>query len=265
MTKFLRRGFRLLSKLAAAAHHYGWPGAVRVMLLSRTGADDSTTSVMFRPLQREFFYRRRSDSGTLIELAQGGYRIVDEGSPQQVRWILDGGANIGDSTLRFRRCHPNATILAVEAEQSNHALLQRTFAGDSKTIPLQLALWSEPGELRVVSTWANVAFRVSADPAASTASVRAVSVPQLMAEHGVDELDILKLDIEGAESVIFQTPDLSWVQRVRCLIFECCDQDDPGTTTRIFRALEKAGAEFDWHISGECLVLLRKGIDWVLI
>jgi FkbM family methyltransferase len=262
MTLFLRRLFRWLARLASLAHLFGWRGAIRLMVLSRFGSDRPST-LYFRPLQRPLHYRRRSDASPLIELANPSYRIVDTDSPRPVRWIIDGGANIGDSTLRFRAQHPQATILAIEAEPTNHQLLAQTFANDPLTRALHLALWHQPTTLHLQSTWANVAFRVTADQQQGQSAVRAVTIPDLMAEHGIDQIDILKLDIEGAESVVFQTQDTAWIRRIRCLIFECCDQDDTGTTTRVFRALEAAGVDFDWHIAGECLVLLRPGIDWI--
>jgi hypothetical protein len=95
--------------------------------------------------------------------------------------------------------------------------------------------------------------------------VPAVTVPDLMAEFGLEEIDILKLDIEGAESVIFQTQDQSWLGKVRCIIFECCDYDDTGTTMSIFASLTAAGVGFDAHVCGENIVLIRRDTPWVMM
>jgi len=198
-----------------------------------------------------------------LETAQGGYRIVDSGSSKPVRWIIDAGANIGDSTLRLRACHPEAKILAVEADADNHALLLKNCAGDAGLLPLHRALWYQSTTLRVRKTWAHVASRVSLTEGGD--EVQAVTVPELMQEYGMQRLDILKLDIEGAESKVFQMQDLSWLNQVQCIIFEVCDQDDSGNTAALVSALERAGQRYDWHICGECLVLLRQGSDWVVI
>jgi FkbM family methyltransferase len=163
--------------------------------------------------------------------------------------------------MRLRAAHREAKILAVEADAENYELLVKNCAGDSGLLPLHRALWSHPGELRLTKTWAHVASRVSED--AEGYAVRAVTVPELMTEYQMEWLDILKLDIEGAESKVFATADMSWLKRVRCVIFECCDQDDSGGTTAIIQAFERAGVHYDWHISGECLVLLQPGLDWI--
>ena len=178
--------------------------------------------------------------------------------------IVDAGANIGDSTLRFRRFHPSATIIAIEADADNHAVLEKNFADDPKVRCLHRALWHEAATLHVHKTWANVASRAGpASTGTSSQPVAAISVPGLMQELGLAEIDILKLDIEGAESVVFKTADTSWLHRVRCIIFECCDADDPGTTMAIFDVLIRAGVRFNCHVSGESIILIRRDTRWL--
>ena len=41
----------------------------------------------------------------------------------------------------------------------------------------------------------------------------------LFDEHGLDEIDFVKMDIEGAEAVVFHGP-LDWLQRVRAIKIE---------------------------------------------
>lgn len=193
-------------------------------------------------------------------LCSPGYRIADIYG-QRAGLIIDAGANIGDSTLRFRRFHPQARILAIEADADNFDILRKNFEDDELTTCLHRALWSECGVLQVEKTWANVASRVAVK-SEGPRPVQAISIPELMAEFGLTEIDILKLDIEGAESVVFQTPDLSWLTKIRCIIFEVCDADDAGTTMKIFRALEASGIAFNCHVSGECLILIREDTPW---
>ena len=54
---------------------------------------------------------------------------------------------------------------------------------------------------------------------------------------GLTEIDILKLDIEGAEYEVFSRNYESWIHRVEVIIVECADKDRPGTTQAMFRAL----------------------------
>jgi FkbM family methyltransferase len=263
MLVILYRALRFASRFIVGLHHFGLCGAVRVFLLSRWQGVDSLTQVPIRPMQRKFAFRSVSDRGVLCMFYNEGYRIIDSYG-RRAKVIIDGGANIGDSTMRFRRFHPQARILAIEADADNAAVLRQNFADDDKVTCLHRALWSESGTVQIQKTWANVASRITQSTEVASCPVPASSVPDLMREFQVDVIDILKLDIEGAESVVFQTADTSWMQRVRCIIFECCDADDAGTTAKIFAALHSAGGSFNCHIAGENLVLIRTDTPWHL-
>ena len=52
----------------------------------------------------------------------------------------------------------------------------------------------------------------------------------LMAEMNLDSIDLLKVDIEGAEKEVFE--DCDWMQRVDCLIIELHDRLKPGAARR---------------------------------
>lgn len=56
--------------------------------------------------------------------------------------------------------------------------------------------------------------------ARSGADIRAVTVPWLMNELGVDTIDVLKVDIEGAETAVFGGGDRSWLGAVRNIVIE---------------------------------------------
>jgi len=257
---FAHRCLGWLSRLLVSLHHFGMAGTLRLFFGPRWSRADTRVSVPIRPMARRFEFRSRSDRGVILSLCREAWRIADT-YQRRATVIVDAGANIGDSTLRLRRFHPSARIFAIEADADNFAILQSNFADDERTHCLHRALWSEPGVLQVEKTWANVASRVSVKEHGPR-PVTACTVPGLMAEFGLAEIDILKLDIEGAEAVVFQTQDRSWLAKVRCIVFEVCDADDAGTTMSIFRSLEASGIAFNCHVAGECLMLIRSDTPW---
>lgn len=260
MLSFAHRTLLYLSRLLVGLHHFGFLGALRLFSSQRWIHADTLASVPIKPMERRFAFRFPSDRGVMISLCSGAWRIADCYA-KRAAVIVDAGANIGDSTLRLRRFHPAARIFAIEADSDNFAILRSNFEDDDRTLCLHRALWSESGVLQVEKTWANVASRVSAR-AEGPRPVPACSIPDLMAEFELAEIDILKLDIEGAESIVFQAQDRSWLTKVRCIIFEVCDADDAGTTMAIFRSLNESGASFNCHVSGECLILIRSDVPW---
>lgn len=83
--------------------------------------------------------------------------------------------------------------------------------------------------------------------------VRAATIDELSEEHGIDRIDVVKMDIEGAEAGIM-AGNLDWLDRVGVLIIEIHRKYvEPGP---IFKALESKGfTDVDHH--GPCNVFVR--------
>jgi FkbM family methyltransferase len=82
-------------------------------------------------------------------------------------------------------------------------------------------------KLRVIKGASAEAFHVEeVDDESEAGDVEAVSISSIVSRYSFDEIDILKMDIEGAGNEVFSSPDVeSWIDRVKVLIFECPDSD----------------------------------------
>lgn len=131
--------------------------------------------------------------------------------------VLDCGANIGLVTATLLSRHPEARALAIEPDPENFALCCRNLAafGDRVTT-LRAAIWNESGWMRLAGggagTWAS---RV--EPGAG--DVEALTIESAVGRLGVETIDLLKLDIEGAEANILAS-DTSWLRTINCLMVE---------------------------------------------
>lgn len=122
--------------------------------------------------------------------------------------VLDIGANIGIYTvIAARRVGPTGTVIACEPEQTNFSLLSDTIHENKFTnvraFPCALADHQGNMELHISSANKGNHSLVKTDRN-SAEFTRAVSVPvqttdALLAEAGVANVDIIKMDIEGAE------------------------------------------------------------------
>ena len=255
------RGFAYLQRFCVAWENFGFVSAVRLFIYCREEIPGGV-SVYVRKLRRTIVFRGRIDKGVLSHFYTPGYRIRNT-TENTVQVILDVGANIGDETLRFRHFHPEAVIVAIEPDSENFKFLSLNTGGDTKIRLLKNGLWSHDCWLRVVPGESAEGIRVEEAEAASPEGVEAVSIPTILSQLSLDEIDILKMDIEGAEYQVFSAPNVeSWIDRVKVLIVECPDTDHPGATQKIFEAI--ANREFDCYIHGECLVFIRKDTGWKL-
>lgn len=119
--------------------------------------------------------------------------------------FVDVGANRGDFTMLASRIVGDAgEVISVEPAPDNVEWLKRTVAANNagNVRIVQCALWDSEGEgtlhLARKSGWHSL---TPADdlPRIGTAAVRLVTLDSLLNELGIDRVDALKIDVEGAE------------------------------------------------------------------
>jgi FkbM family methyltransferase len=112
--------------------------------------------------------------------------------------ILDGGANIGLAAVFFKMRHARARVTCFEADPAVAVYLRRNLeaAGAGETDVVEAALWGEDGELSFAAEGSD-AGRVSEG---SGLKVKAVRLSPYLNEP----VDLLKLDIEGAEAAVLR-------------------------------------------------------------
>jgi len=175
------------------------------------------------------------------------YRLPYELSP---RLIIDAGANVGMATLYFASRYPNATVVAIEPELSNFRMLQRNCAGLDNAVLVRAALWPDNGKLKINSSNEAWAFSVSEIGSSATSSeVPAITIDDLLRRFDVSKIDLLKLDIEGAELELFSRAAANWIDRVEHIAIELHDRIRPGCAQAFYSSL--ASREFLQEVKGE--------------
>jgi len=164
------------------------------------------------------------------------------------RVIVDAGAHAGYTSVFFANMFPDALIHSIEPHPENFELLSRNAKPYGNIKPLNAALWFEQGSVSLANPNADSsAFQFHAG-----SSVTAVRVDDVAPDGSID---ILKIDVEGAERAIFERKPV-WLSRVRALLIETHDQFLPGCSQAVFNAL--AAYRYDRLIRGDVdLVLFR--------
>lgn len=260
LCQVLSRFAEWLGRVAMTAAALGVRNAWTIHVLARFGVGELTLAL---PGGRRFRFRRRKDRGVVSHFYTRGYRLRDTPT-RPIRTIVDAGANIGDETLRFAVHHPTAAIVAVEAEPENARLLQANTANIPTIQVIVGGLWPTSGWLEVSAPpgASPESFRVVPVPESGPGRIEAWSIPRLLAHTGWSEIDVLKLDIEGAELMLFSSGAATWIDRVNTIIIEVADHEQPGTLQALFAAI--ASIPFDGHLCGENLVLIRRETGWQL-
>lgn len=168
--------------------------------------------------------------------------------------IVDAGANIGAAALWFAHAYPAATIVAVEPDPANAALLRHNLAaiGD-RHIAMEAAIGAEPGFVAIEGGdgegWAVRTAR-------ATQGVSVVTIADAVARVEKGRLFIAKIDIEGFEEDLF-TSNTGWIDEAEAVFVEPHDWMLPERrTSRAFQA-EFGRRRFAMLLNGENLVYIR--------
>lgn len=175
------------------------------------------------------------------------------------RVIVDAGANIGLTSVFFANKYPDAKIVAIEPEPTNYELLLKNIAPYSNIVSVQAALWKENTELALIDCGlGNYGFQThpGSVPCQSgmVGHVPSITIDMLMKDYQLDHIDILKIDIEGAEKEVFENASL-WIDQVRAIEVETHDRMKMGCSRAVYLATKDFDLEFR---KGDTTFLMRK-------
>jgi len=125
----------------------------------------------------------------------------------KVRVIIDCGANIGITSLFLAARYPDATILSVEPHPENFALLKANVAEVPRILPIQACVTGiSQNAVRFTTDQAAWGNRIATDANtdANSVWVPAITIEELCKQNGIEKIDLLKLDIEGAEEQVLE-------------------------------------------------------------
>jgi FkbM family methyltransferase len=230
-----------LRRLKTVFQALGVRGAASYLLAERFGAPPGARKTpvpriyRLRPADAQYpVYCRvgSSDKNAFSQVfVEQEYRFLkDAGSPKV---ILDCGANVGYSAVYFLSQFPEAHVISIEPDDRNVQMLRlNTAPYMGRSTVLHSAIWSHParlfvskGDYRDGLEWST---QVRECRIGEAGDLDAIDIGTLFGRFGLDHVDVLKMDIEGAERVVFSRNYDSWADRVSCFLIElhdeeCCD------------------------------------------
>ncbi|HRX29296.1 MAG TPA: FkbM family methyltransferase [Saprospiraceae bacterium] len=159
------------------------------------------------------FYLRMGDLPTFYEIFMEKVYDTNLLNEKNERLnIVDLGAHIGCSHRFFRLKYPHAMIVSVEPEKKNFKLLSMNANGnhiENKAIGIESGLLflnhSESSNNHSISDTGE--------------AVPAISMTDLCNKYGINQVDLLKIDIEGYEEELLQKPE-NWIKKVTKILIE---------------------------------------------
>jgi FkbM family methyltransferase len=180
-----------------------------------------------------------SDSLVLDQIfIQREYSTLDNLTPSP-KVMIDCGANVGYSSVYFLNRYPDLKVILVEPDQTNVELCRRNllpYADRARII--HAGVWSRP--VGLVVTGADWAARVREATPQETPDVQSTDISSLISLTPDGEVDLLKVDIEWSEIVVFGDGADRWLPKVHNIAIELHETE---CETVFFKALESCSFE----------------------
>src|SRR4051812_2881139 len=119
-----------------------------------------------------------------------------------VRVVWDVGANCGATTVHFARHYPDAAVHSFEPGSRQWGFLERNVAGYPNVRAHRIGLHSVDQEVPLYAGDGDTGMSSIFPRDVNTDEgelVRLRSAGGFAAEHGIDRIDVLKVDVEGCE------------------------------------------------------------------
>lgn len=209
--------------------------------------------------QFPLFYRSNtSDISVLHQIfVAREYSCLDDLT--NVDLVIDCGANVGYSSAYFLTHFPECKVICVEPEPSNFDLLQKNLAPYKGRFTLiNSGVWSHVTGLKFseipYKDGGNWGVQVRESREDEVPDMQAVDIGTLLEQSGHNKISILKIDIEGAEAVVFKDNYESWLPYAENIVIELHDDTFFGKASDIVLDTISSCQSFDISTSEELSV-----------
>lgn len=199
-----------------------------ILRLTSTGpgrrlARHKVQTLHLRVLERPIRLRQGTSDFFVVRqiFEQGEYKPVRRWSFPPGARLVDLGGNIGLAALFMESVFPGLNVLSVEPDEGNRQLLEsncRHLLDAGRMTVVGAFVGAEDGSAGIDRGGESWGFKKVAPPAGGEV-IPCLSLPTLLREAGIDQVDLLKCDIEGTEVELFKNC-AAWIGRIRHLIVE---------------------------------------------
>jgi FkbM family methyltransferase len=183
---------------------------------------------MKSPIQGKLFLREvGSDILTFDEvIKQQVYRNILP-KLEQCETVIDLGANIGLASLYFARHYPSCRLFAVEPNPDTYRMLTtnlRQLIENGRCRTEKAAVWGSEKPLvadrsKAPEHYSAFTTKEAAPEANAEGTMMGLPIQKIINNSGFTKVDLLKVDIEGAEVELFKG-NVSWLGCVNSIAIE---------------------------------------------
>ena len=180
--------------------------------------------------------------------------------------IFDIGANIGIASRYFNLIFPNANIYSIEPDDDNFKLLIKNSRMIENIHPIQAAIWKNNNGVYITNRENVIGHSGRVNPAKYMVGevrkinehlVKSLTIQNLMERYKISQIDILKIDVQGAEIEIFESAS-EWLDKVRLIFIELHDLFRDNCSNVVLKKIADNGNfKFIGSPNGELLAFIK--------
>ncbi len=177
--------------------------------------------------------------------------------------IIDGGAYTGLFSIYMKQKFPHSQIICIEPDLENFNTMSKNLSPYKGITFINGALWRSKINLKITDKFNIGKCAMVAEETNSKAGLTAtgITMSDIINEHSLESIDILKLDIETAEKYLFSENFESWLPKVKVLIIELHDWLEPGCSKPFFTAINKIYDKYSYYILGDNTIIVNEGFE----
>lgn len=168
-------------------------------------------------------WRLIDGTGTLAGTIAVVFVRREYGRLSNLRTIVDIGANMGSFTVYAAMTNPDAQIYSFEPEKRNFDFLKQNIAINSlekRVHAFPCAVSSSQGQRKMAIRSSPLNSLVVENGENALQSVDCVSLQSVLSDQGLDTIDLLKMNCEGAEYEILENCSAADFARLRNIRLE---------------------------------------------
>ncbi len=150
------------------------------------------------------------------------------------------------ASVYFANKFPTARIIALEPDASNFAMLEKNVRPYPQIRPINTALWEKSISMRITHQEWGAAGRTCEPDESGT--IHAITIAELCHRFEIDHIDLLKVDIEGAEKGILRRNSSEWIGKVDRIVIELHDRCIPGLLLSLLQGNAGLDSSPSWRI-----------------
>ncbi|HVX27045.1 MAG TPA: FkbM family methyltransferase [Parafilimonas sp.] len=174
--------------------------------------------------------------------------------------IVDGGSNIGLFAIKMKNEYPDSKVICIEPDLENFNLTKKNLSSYNNVFVENCGLWNKDAKLKVYDKFNLGKWGMVVEEVSNEGDVSAICLKSLLQKYSIDYIDVLKLDIETSEKILFSKNYEEWLPRVKTIIIELHDWVEEGCAKPFFEAINKSFKKYSYLVKGENTIIANNDL-----